>query len=739
MHGLEMMIDPDHLAAKHDNHAARRIRDQNFKTGGRISLMNFRRLPGWLESNYRFARAQGLDVSAERYLGGEFFSLRAGKWCPADWWLDYFKANLMDRLMPVDQLEEALRGLLQSEFGLTVPHDLTLHQLNGMDANTPFVEAWTGCDWSAAFQKNPVWAAIERRLYDETDARHGGQDLSLLSEPSSKAIMTAERALRRSEPVASTADPIVGLLSEGHLTKALALAMRRLQDGGESLQGHIQIANIEMILGFQPRAQRSWLRALQLEDAAEARLGLGICLFQTGLVAQALDQFRQGLALDEDSLPLLTSASIACTMIGDFAAAAGFACRALAIDPTNPEAMLCSARAEQALGHLAPVRKLISQLDRLGYKPDEVALLQAELYSADEDYAAALLTAAELCERYPASQTTLAAFRTVFRAFKADAASYDFEDLAASLLYPSAPDLTLSPPARPATTGRPVDVIVPVHNGLDVTLRAVQAVIQHASPILGRLILVDDGSSATTAAALSQVAATNPRVVLVGCPVRQGFTKAICEGVKHSESSAFVALNSDTIVTRGWLEKLSAGLHAADDIAMIGPLSNNAAWQNYGPVFKETGEFASEPVPDCEAQADVAAHIETLGSGRLAETAMVHGFCALVDRTKYDTVGGLDQTAFPEGYGEFQDLSYRLRAEGARLFVALDTVVFHEQGASIAPSVRAAYSLSGRQTLYERYSAFNYLFVEADCAEHRDTATLRKALQRRLARGKVPA
>ncbi|MBL9051767.1 MAG: glycosyltransferase [Tabrizicola sp.] len=737
MHGLEMMIDPDHLAAKHDNHATRRIRDQSFKTGGRISLMNFRRLPAWLESNYRFARAQGLDVPAERYIGGEFFSLRMGQWCPADWWLDYFKANRMDRLLPVERLEDALRGLLLSEFGLTVPDDLTLHRLNSKDANTPLAEPWTDCDWSAAFQKNPVWATIERQLYDETDARHGGQDASPPNEPSGEAIMTAQRALRRPEPVASTADPIVGLLSEGHFTKALALAMRRMQDEGESLQGHIQIANIEMLLGFQPRAQRSWRRALQLEDVAEARLGLGICLFQAGQLGEALGQFRQGLALDEDSLPLLTSASIASTMLGDFAAAARFAARALVIDPDNPEAMLCSTRAEQALGNLSRVRRLIRQLDHQGYKPDEVALLKVALHSADDDHATALATAAELCEAHPASQSSLAAFRTAFRTFKTNAASYEFEELAESLLHPPAQDCVLSRPAMPAGSSSPVDVIVPVHNALEVTLRAIKAVLDHASPSLGRLILVDDGSNADTAKALSKVAAMYPQVVLVACPVRQGFTNAIREGLKHSDSAAFLALNSDTIVTGGWLEKMNAGLHAAADIAMIGPLSNNAAWQNYGPVFDETGEYRSDPIPDDEAQAEVVAHIEALGSGRLAETAMVHGFCALVDRKKYEAVGGLDETAFPEGYGEFQDLSYRLRANGNRLFVTLDTVVFHEQGASLAPVVRAALSLSGRKMLYERYSAFNYLFVEAACAEHRDTGALRKALGRRLVRSTV--
>jgi GT2 family glycosyltransferase/tetratricopeptide (TPR) repeat protein len=732
-YGLNILIDRDDSTTKHDNCSTRQLRERGFRRGGPASVMNFRRLPAWLESNYRYACRQGLDVPEARYLAGEFFSFRLGKWCPADWWLDYFDAGNIDRLVPLERLEEALQDLLQSAFGLPVPQGLTLPRMNSISAEIPFGADWPVLDWSEAYRQNPAWAELEGRAYGATEALKAKADKDVLPAIGRHLSGGLQAPPAQTEALTRGANAIGELLTAGRFTQALAVAIRQMREEGESSSGHVQIANIEMLLGFPQRAERSWRRALQLRDCAEMRLGLGICLYQAGLVPQALDEFRLGLAFDGDSLALLTAASIAAAMLGDFSAGAEFARHAVSLDPANPEAMLCMARAELGLGHIPPVRLLIRELERLGYKPDEVALLQAEVFHADANYAAALMVASDLCDRHPASLTSLAAFRTALQSYKAHAPSFAFDELASSLSHPPAPELTHSAPPKVDLSGVTVDIIIPVHNAWEKTERAVKAVLTHSGPLIGRLILVDDGSSVGTATALSRMAAETPQITLLRCPERQGFTRAMVEGLNHSTAAAFVALNSDTIVTPGWLTRLYAGLRSTGDVAIVGPLSNNAAWQNYGAVFGATGEFIADPIPDAAMQTEIATRLMGFGAGKLAETSMVHGFCALVDRKAYDAIGGLDEAAFPEGYGEFQDLSYRMRDSGYRLCVALDTVVFHEQGASLAPATRAKLSLAGRQVLYERYSAFTYLFVESACAWHRDMVALRRHMARNRA------
>lgn len=732
-YSLPLEIDADSFPGKHDNAVTRGMRSGGSVPASSLSVMNFRRLPAWLESSFRFARSQGLTVPETRYLSGEFFSLRTGEWCPADWWLDYFDARSIDLLLPLERLGDALEDLLWQAFGLRVPDGLALARLNQVGADIELVCDWTGHNWADVYRRNPLWADLEAGVYGAADVSRGDGTAAFVAPE-----LTREAKGRRLVPDSPSERPlnadrsVADLLSAGAFTKALSVAMQRLSDLGESAEAHADVANIEMLLGFLPRAERSWRRALQLEERASARLGLGICLFQGGETLQAVEHFRQGLKLDGDSLPLLTAASIASLLVGDFAGASDFAEKALVIDPRDPDAMLCAARSRQALGQVEDSRELIGALERLGHKPDEVALLRAELRCAEDDHAAAMAETSDLCERYPDSLTALAAFRKSFAGFRSVSTSHVYDEIALSLEQPPALETVIH--RRSTSLERRVDVIIPVHNAPDATKRAIDAVLQNSGTSIGRLILIDDASGKETSELLSRVSQTKSFLELVRCDERQGFTRALRLGIERSDAAAFVALNSDTIVTPEWLERLAGALGAADDIAMAGPLSNNAAWQNYGHVFDESGRFVSAEIPGPEERAVIAAEIQSLGRMQVTETSMVHGFCAIVDRAKHDAVGGLDAEAFPEGYGEFQDLSYRFRAAGHKLVVALDTVVFHEKGASLSQAARAALSLSGRRKLYDRYSAINYLFVEAACAHHREMAALRRGLARRLSR-----
>ena len=102
---LNLIITPQNLPAKHDNMNIRSLRsDVIFDS--KIMAMNVRSLPDWLISNYHFALSAGLKVPFERYIEGEFFSLRVGRWCLADWWLEYFEVAKISNFMNIQYLEE---------------------------------------------------------------------------------------------------------------------------------------------------------------------------------------------------------------------------------------------------------------------------------------------------------------------------------------------------------------------------------------------------------------------------------------------------------------------------------------------------------------------------------------------------------------------------------------------------------------------------------------------------------
>ena len=152
----EWIVDDDRLRDKHDNRLSREIRSGQVVWPARVA-MTLRPLDGWLLSNWKWATRHGLQVSKERYLEGEFFSMRTGQYCPADWWLDYFEVDTVTDFIRMDCLERDLNDLIQSADS-SIPH-LTLPHLNELGVTEPTLLR------SEAREANPKWTALETRLW----------------------------------------------------------------------------------------------------------------------------------------------------------------------------------------------------------------------------------------------------------------------------------------------------------------------------------------------------------------------------------------------------------------------------------------------------------------------------------------------------------------------------------------------------------------------------------------------
>jgi len=151
-------VDDDRLRDKHDNLRSREIRTGRTAWPDRVA-MTFRPLEGWLLSNWKWVTRHGLHVPKERYLEGEFFSTRAGRWCPADWWLDYFEVERVTDFLRMDRLEADVNALLRAVNPSMPP--LGLPHLNELGATEPAVLR------PEARDANPTWAALEARLWPD--------------------------------------------------------------------------------------------------------------------------------------------------------------------------------------------------------------------------------------------------------------------------------------------------------------------------------------------------------------------------------------------------------------------------------------------------------------------------------------------------------------------------------------------------------------------------------------------
>lgn len=249
---------------------------------------------------------------------------------------------------------------------------------------------------------------------------------------------------------------------------------------------------------------------------------------------------------------------------------------------------------------------------------------------------------------------------------------------------PTRPRLASTRVSRPAISlcQQTVDVVICIHNALDDVRRCIASVQEHTlSPY--HLILVDDGSGEATRDYLAANFTDRPGITLIRNETAGGYTKAANSGMRASQAEFVVLLNSDTVVGPEWLDRLHACLESDSQIGLVGPLSNCASWQSVPKIESDTGgDWAENPLPaDCQP-ADMAVRVARDSMRIYPRIGFINGFCQLIRRAALNEIGLLDEQAFPQGYGEENDMCLRLRKAGWLLAVADDVWVYHAQSKS---------------------------------------------------------
>jgi GT2 family glycosyltransferase len=193
-----------------------------------------------------------------------------------------------------------------------------------------------------------------------------------------------------------------------------------------------------------------------------------------------------------------------------------------------------------------------------------------------------------------------------------------------------------------------------------------------------------------------------------------------------------VLLNSDTIVTPGWLEGLFEVVQAHPKAAMVGPVSNAASWQSVPELHDVKGGWSSNPLPEGVRPEDVSRLVNDLSPRQFPEATLLNGFCTLMKREVIEQVGFLDEAAFPMGYGEENDLCIRVRKAGYTLVVADHVYVYHVKSASFGSARRAELSKRGTAQLALKHPELDMKAVQREMAELTSLTELRKRLRRRL-------
>lgn len=253
-----------------------------------------------------------------------------------------------------------------------------------------------------------------------------------------------------------------------------------------------------------------------------------------------------------------------------------------------------------------------------------------------------------------------------------------------------------------------VDVVVCVHNSLEDVERCINSALASDYPSDKlNLIIVDDGSDDETRLFLEKWVQGKSAVSLIRRDQAGGYTVAANTGLKHGKSQFSAMLNSDTIVPKGWLKKITAIFAAKPDVGIVGPLSNAASWQSVPELSAPGGGWAVNELPTSYSVDDMDALVErAFGAVSLIpRVTLLNGFCFVIRRSICDEIGYLDEEGFPRGYGEEDDFCIRAVDAGFGLMVALNTYVFHAKSKSYGAKARSELSKKGQTVLKQKHSA----------------------------------
>lgn len=219
-----------------------------------------------------------------------------------------------------------------------------------------------------------------------------------------------------------------------------------------------------------------------------------------------------------------------------------------------------------------------------------------------------------------------------------------------------------------------VDIIVPIYNAYEYTEECIKSVIKHTDLKTHTLILINDKSPDEKILPMLQKYQTENaevNIVVLDNEENMGFVKTVNKGMQYSDYDV-ILLNSDTEVTKNWIEKIQTCAYSNPYIATVTPLTNN------GTICSVPNFGIDNELPDNMTLEEYAEMIEKISKKRYPELTTGNGFCMFIKREVITELGLLDDDTFQKGYGEENDFCYRALDHGYSHVLCDDTFIYHK-------------------------------------------------------------
>ena len=255
-----------------------------------------------------------------------------------------------------------------------------------------------------------------------------------------------------------------------------------------------------------------------------------------------------------------------------------------------------------------------------------------------------------------------------------------------------------------------IDIIIPIYNAFDDLQRCIASVLTCTDLTRHRILLINDASPDERFRPYIDSLASD-RIIVIENKKNIGFSGSINRGIQVSEHRDVILLNSDTLVTPRWVDKLVDCAYEEASIATVTPLSNNA-------TLCSVPEFLNEnSLPEGYSLEQYAELIEKFSMKLYPRIPVANGFCMYIKREVINRIGQFDMETFGRGYGEENDFCYRAEQVGYHHVMCDDTYIYHAGSSSFISEEKRRLIKLHEKILDERYPKLNHA-VAVHCRDN---------------------
>jgi len=261
-----------------------------------------------------------------------------------------------------------------------------------------------------------------------------------------------------------------------------------------------------------------------------------------------------------------------------------------------------------------------------------------------------------------------------------------------------------------------LDIIIVNYNSTDYLLRCLRSVYDSLQGLPAKVFVEDNASED----GVDRVKAEFPQVLLSKNSYNMGFSKAINNALKQSDSPYIVLLNPDTYVVDGFFEPLLRYMEEHPDVGIVGPkiLNHDGSVQGSARTFPTplTGLFGRSSLLSRFFPNNLFTRANILTTRSDGKTPMevdwVSGACMVVRRKAVDDVGLLDERFFM--YWEDADWCRRMWKEGGKVVYFPQASVVHYVGVSSEQALlRSIFEFhKSSYRLFDKYNKASLWFVK---------------------------